>query len=111
MTYLRDHGYPAAERRALAGTVDKGDIVNAGPYTWECKNTKSIDLSAGMNELKQEIANANTEYGFLIVKRRQKSTADAYAVMSLEQLCTLLRRDTNGISSDSGSIQGTGGGC
>lgn len=108
--YLHDHGYPQAERRALAGIVDKGDIINAGPFTWECKNTKSIDLAGGMDELQQEIANASTEYGFLIVKRRRKSTADAYAVMSLEQLCTLLGRGTDGsISSDRGGIQRTGG--
>ena len=88
--YLREHGYKEAERRALAGGVDMGDIVNAGPFVWECKATKSIDLAGGLDETKAETINADAAFGFLIVKRRRKSTGEAYAVMTLEQLCHLL---------------------
>lgn len=91
VNYLRDRLYPNAERRALSGGLDKGDIINAGPYVWECKNTKEISLASGMDEVNVEISNAKVEFGFLIVKRRRKSTGDAYAVMSLQQLCDLLQ--------------------
>jgi Holliday junction resolvase len=91
VNFLKMQGWPEAERRALAGGTDKGDIINAGPYTWEAKATKAIDLAGGVDELKQEIENAQTRYGFLIVKRRNKSTSEAYAVMTLEQLCEMLR--------------------
>jgi hypothetical protein len=59
-------------------------------YVWECKNTASIDLAGGVTETLQEVENAKVQYGFLIVKRRRKSTADAYAVMPLSQLCRML---------------------
>jgi hypothetical protein len=88
--YLREHGHVLAERRALAGTADRGDIAGT-PFVWECKNTKALDFAGGLDELTKEIANDGVaEYGFLVVKRRRKSTADAYAVMSLSQLCRIL---------------------
>jgi len=88
--YLRERGYQDAERRALSGISDKGDIINAGPYTWECKNTATIDLAGGIEETKVETRNAGTRYGFLIVKRRRKPVSEGYAVMTLAQLCDLL---------------------
>ena len=92
MRYLREHGYPKAERRALAGGADLGDIVNAGQgLVWECKNTQRLDFATGLDETKVEIANADAAFGFLIVKRRRKSTGEAYAVMTLEALCALLK--------------------
>ena len=82
--------FPDAERRAQAGSLDKGDI-KFGPYIAECKNLKSIDLAAGCDELTKEIANAGVRFGFLLVKRRRKSTGDAYAVMPFRQLMELLQ--------------------
>ena len=91
--FLRDHGFPLAERRAQEGRNDRGDVAGT-PHVFECKNLKSIDLAGGIDELKQEVANCgpNAGYGFLIVKRRRKSTGEAYAVMTLTQLCDLLGR-------------------
>ena len=92
VTFLRQYTFAKhAERRALSGGLDKGDIINA-VHVFECKNTKSIDLAAGLKEAETERVNAGSEFGFLIVKRRQKSTGDAYAVMTLSQLCTILER-------------------
>lgn len=91
VAYLREQIYPEAERRALAGGTDKGDIINAGPYVWECKNTAAIDLAGGIDETFIEIVNAGSAYGFLIVKRRRKSVAKGYAVMELQQLVQILK--------------------
>jgi len=92
VTFLRQYSFAKkAERRALSGGLDKGDIINA-VHVFECKNTKSIDLAAGLREAEIERVNASTEYAFLIVKRRQKSTGDAYAVMPFRQLCEILER-------------------
>ena len=87
--YLQAHGAPLAERRALAGSADRGDVAGT-EYVWECKNTASIDLAGGITEMLQESQTAGVELGFLVVKRRRKSTGDAYAVMPLEQLCRML---------------------
>jgi hypothetical protein len=90
--YLQAHGAPLAERRALAGSADRGDVAGT-EYVWECKNTASIDLASGINETLQETQNAGVKYGFLVVKRRRKSTADAYVVMTLKQICEMLYGD------------------
>lgn len=93
--FLREHGFPLAERRAQEGKNDRGDVAGT-PHVFECKNLKSIDLAGGMDELKGELSNAGTEFGFLIVKRRRKSTGEAYACMTLEQLTRLLERLPDG---------------
>ena len=62
-------------------------------YVWECKNTASIDLAGGITEMLQETQNAGARFGFLVVKRRRRSTADAYVVMPLSQLCDMLYGD------------------
>lgn len=95
VSYLRSNGFDQAERRALAGQADLGDIVNAGPYVWECKSTQRIELAKGMDETKEETKNANVRFGFLINKRRNKSVGEAYATMTLAQLCEMLTEITN----------------
>jgi hypothetical protein len=96
VAYLLEHGFPQAERRVLAGGVDKGDLINAGPYVWECKNTATIDLAGGIDETLRETDNAKARFGFLVIKRRRKSTADGYVVMTLKQLCEMIGSDTIG---------------
>jgi hypothetical protein len=90
--YLQTHGAPLAERRALAGSADRGDVAGT-EYVWECKNTQTIDLAGGITETLQETQNAGAKFGFLVVKRRRKSTADAYVVMTLSQICDMLYGD------------------
>lgn len=92
--YLQDNGI-SAERRALAGAADKGDI-SFPPDIGECKNTQRIDLAGGIDELVKEIQNAGARYGFLLIKRRRKSVADAYAVMTFQQLVSLLKEVSQG---------------
>jgi hypothetical protein len=89
---LKANGFPHAERRALHGTADKGDITGTGPLVWECKNHKEIKLSEWLTETEQERFNALADHGILVVKRRGKGDAlKSYAVMELGQLITLLR--------------------
>ena len=90
--WLKEHGFPYAERRALHGTFDKGDITGTGPLVWECKNHKTLAISEWLSETEQERLNAVANHGILVVKRRGKGDAlKSYAVMELEQLITLLR--------------------
>jgi Holliday junction resolvase len=42
--YLNAEGFPAIERRALAGSADKGDIAGL-PVAVEAKNVKAIRLA------------------------------------------------------------------
>jgi predicted lipoprotein len=91
--YLKDHGFPYAERRALAGVNDKGDLTGIPGLMIECKAEKAIDLAGYMVEVKLQTANAGAHLGFAVVKRRNRSVGDAYAVMPLSVLTELLANE------------------
>lgn len=65
---LRRLGFPAAERRALAGGKDKGDITGTPGLAWEVKAAKALTLSEWMRETAEETVNAAADYGILVVK-------------------------------------------
>lgn len=98
---LKANGFSHAERRALHGTADKGDITGTGPLVWECKNHKEIKLSEWLTETEQERLNAMADHGILVVKRKGRGDAlKSYAVMELGQLITLLREAGYGNSKE-----------
>ena len=91
--FLREHGFPYAERRALNGQFDKGDVTGTGPLVWECKNHKELALSEWLRETEQERINAAADYGILVAKRRGVWDAgQQYAVLPLEAMVRLLKQ-------------------
>ena len=91
VAFLRAHGFPHAERRALSGNVDKGDITGIGPrWVIECKAVREITLAAFMDETETERVNAGADYGVAVVKRRGKNVAKAYAVMEWDKFVELM---------------------
>lgn len=92
VNWLKTNGFPYAERRALHGTNDKGDITGTGPLVWECKNHKSLSLSEWIIETEEERQNADADYGILVAKRRgYGDPADQYAILPLTRLVALLK--------------------
>ena len=91
--YLNEHGFPFAERRAMAGRDDRGDVAGIPGVILECKATREITLAAFMDETAEERRNAGASLGVAVVKRRQRSTADAYVVMTLAEFAALMRED------------------
>ena len=90
-TYLKDNGFPFAERAYGAGRPqDVGDIDGLPGIVLEAKNCAKIELAAWMDEAATERANAWARYGVVIAKRRRKPVSDAYAIMPLSQLAQLL---------------------
>lgn len=90
--YLQDHGFPHAERRALAGINDLGDITGTPGVVWECKNHKTLAFSEWLVEAEVERGNADADVGVVIAKRRGKGDpGDQYAVMTVETLVRLLK--------------------
>jgi len=86
--------FPNIERRLAGAQQDKGDLQGI-PYTViECKNHKTFDLPGWMDRLKEQMDNANAYRGVVIVKRRNKPTAQAYAVMPLELWAELMKEAT-----------------
>ena len=75
--WLRENGFPHAERAPLKGNKDAGDInVTAGLIA----EVKNVNLTTGfpadgqltkwMAETEAEIKNAEAELGYLVVKRK-----------------------------------------
>lgn len=88
VAYLNEHGFPHAERRALAGAQDRGDIAGTG-LMWECKNEKTINLAGYMDEVAAQTREG--ELGVAVVKRRGRPTQSAYVVMTLAQFVAMIR--------------------
>jgi len=84
--YLRSVNWPHAERRALHGVNDKGDITGlptAVPVVIEAKNAARVELAAWVDEANREAANVGpTALGVVWAHRKGKgSPDDGYVVM------------------------------
>ena len=90
VAYLNDHGFPYAERRALSGSSDRGDVAGIPGVVIECKAERQITLAGYMDEVAVEITNAGASVGVAIVKRRNRGVSDGYAVMTVATLAALL---------------------
>ena len=89
--YLQRRGWVHAERRALAGNLDKGDIAGVTGVCLEVKSCKTIDLAGWLAEALVEQRNAGAHVGAVVVKKRGTTDpADWYAVLTFRQLCDLL---------------------
>lgn len=92
VNYLRSTGhFPYAERRALHGNNDQGDVTGCGPIVFEVKNHRELKLSEWLEELQIEIHNANANTGAVIAKRRGiTNVANWYAILPVYLLVDLL---------------------
>jgi hypothetical protein len=93
VAYLREHGFPYAERRALRGTRDAGDVAGVVGWVLEVKNCKSIELGPWMNEAHIEAANDGVSRFAVIHHRRQHATAEAFVSMPLRLFAELLAEE------------------
>jgi predicted lipoprotein len=91
--YLREHGQPHAERRALTGSADKGDVSGIPGVMIEAKNEKTVTLGSYLDEVKAETANAGASIGVAVVKRRSRGPGDSYVLMTLRQFAAMISDD------------------
>lgn len=90
--YLRANGVPHAERRALNGARDRGDIAGVPGVVFEAKSAARLELAAWVDETECERKNDGAEYGVTVIKRRGRGSAgDGYAVLPFAALLALLR--------------------
>lgn len=100
--YLRANGWPNAERRALRGQLDAGDITGCLGVCIEVKGGKAARtasdnlIDAWLAETVKEKANANADVGVLVLQRGGFSSKRAghwWAVMTDYQLECLHNAD------------------
>ena len=69
VSFLRSHGWPYAERRALRGSADHGDVTGCPGLVWEVKYANGgIRMAEWMSQTLAEQRNDNAEYGILVIK-------------------------------------------
>lgn len=91
VAYLQHRGWLFAERRALNGNKDRGDVAGIPGVVIEAKSVKTITLAAFVDEATVEAVNDGADLGVAWIKRRGKSSpADGFVVMSGETFTWLL---------------------
>ena len=91
VAHLKANGFPYAERRALAGNLDKGDISGIPGVMLEAKACNQLSLSQWMDEVRVQKKNAGAQVGAAVIKRRNHSAARAYVVMEFDDFLDLIR--------------------
>jgi len=91
--YLNTKGWQA-ERRALSGAKDKGDITGVPGVVFEVKSAARLCIPEWLRELDAEVANAHADTGLLVVKPKGVGftrVGQWWAVQPLSDACQLLR--------------------
>lgn len=91
VNHLIEAGFYTAERRALEGTADRGDVAGVPGWTLEVKNASKHTLATWMDELDREQIRAQTPLGALVVLRRMRPIGRAYAIMEFDQLIAIMK--------------------
>ena len=69
VAWLRQNGYPLAERSRAGWADDRGDILGVHDLTIEVKSAKTMRLGPWLDELDVEKSNGGTRDGVLVVRR------------------------------------------
>ena len=89
--YLRTHGFPHAERRALSGREDRGDINAAPGLCIEAKSQSRYSLAEWVDEAEVEGHNAGADVTVVWAHRRGvASPAGGYVILTGERFVRLL---------------------
>jgi hypothetical protein len=92
--YMREHGFPFVERRALHGSADRGDVAGVPEWMLEVKAVAAPSYGVWMKEAEVERANAGVPNCAVIHKATGVGDPASYrVVMTLAQFCRLLRKD------------------
>lgn len=91
VAYLKANGVPHAERRALNGAKDRGDIAGIPGVVIECKSASRVEMAAWVDEAECERRNDGADIAAVLVKRRGKSSpGDGYVILTGDALLRLL---------------------
>jgi hypothetical protein len=90
--YLRQNGFPQAERLPSEGSADRGDISGC-PFVVECKRTTREQLAEAMKEAAKEAKNAG-KAGYAVVRpSRGRNVSEAFTTIPLWLFACLMRAD------------------
>lgn len=84
VSFLQANGFPYAERLALQGGKDRGDITGIPGICIEVKNESEYTFASWMNECVVETENSKADFGMVVAKPRLVGTTRTgqwYAIM------------------------------
>lgn len=84
VSFLRTQGFPHAERLALQGSADRGDITGIPGIVIEVKACQEYAFNAWLREARVERDNAGADFGLVVAKPRMVGTTRTgqwYALM------------------------------
>ena len=91
INYLNNAGFDA-ERRALSGALDRGDISGVRGWVLEAKNVNAMTLASFVDEAEVERINDDVPYCAVWAHRKGKaSPGDGYVIMSGRMFLEVLR--------------------
>jgi hypothetical protein len=93
VAFLQTKGIPA-RRVAQSGMLDTGDVHGIEPFVGQAKSYANIaeGVRLGVEGAEVQKVRAGLPFGVAFVKRPRKSTAQGYAVMTIETFADLLVR-------------------
>lgn len=90
--FLQEHGWHHAERRALHGQLDKGDVTGLPGICIEAKSAARHELAAWLDEAKAEKRNAGAATCAVWFKRRGKTSPGAgFVLLDGDEYVALLK--------------------
>lgn len=93
-SYLQGRGWPHAERRAMSGAKDRGDIAGVPGVVWEVKSGARLKIPDWLAQTETERVNDRATFGVLVVKPKGLGAlrvADWWAVLKLGTAVELLQ--------------------
>ena len=97
--------WPAAERRALSGNKDKGDVAGIPGVVVEVKAAERPMLAAWKVETVTEMRNAGADHCLLVVKRKYKPVAQWDAYIPAWRLGELLEREISRVEGNAAWVR------
>lgn len=85
VSFLRTQGFPYAERLALQGAFDRGDITGIPGICIEVKAENEYTLASWLAECRVEVENSKADFGFVAAKPRMVGSMNVkswYAIMN-----------------------------
>jgi hypothetical protein len=103
--YLRTAGHPHAERRALRGTADAGDVAGTPGVCWSIKaggyaqHPSDQQIETWIAELRTQMGHAGADHGVLVLRRAGVGPASAgrwWAYVSTDTVAELAGGELEG---------------
>jgi hypothetical protein len=105
VNWLRENGYPYAERRHLAGEHDLGDITGMPGICVEVKSAAQWAPVRWLRETREEMKNSRSPIGFVMARPKGGTNVDDWIIMMHPDTLLSLLTDAGWRSQPTASVR------